>query len=208
MRTPFCRSLTLSCLDVSTDDFSEDESDEEDIPLITAENGKGGSEASAKHSTANAIAAKPESSAKPKVRIVEPMKVDGEDSDEDDDEDEEDEDDEEGSDDSEAESDEEDSDEEETPKKAEQGKKRPAESAPKTPVSDKKAKVVASQKTDGKKGGHTATPHPAKHAGKTPANAKQQTPKSDGKISCKSCNKSFNSENALQSHSKAKHGAK
>ncbi|XP_031402500.1 histone deacetylase HDT1-like [Punica granatum] len=201
----FCGYMTVV---QEGDDFSEDESDEEDIPLITAENGKGGSEASAKHSTANAIAAKPESSAKPKVRIVEPMKVDGEDSDEDDDEDEEDEDDEEGSDDSEAESDEEDSDEEETPKKAEQGKKRPAESAPKTPVSDKKAKVVASQKTDGKKGGHTATPHPAKHAGKTPANAKQQTPKSDGKISCKSCNKSFNSENALQSHSKAKHGAK
>lgn len=57
--------------------------------------GKGGSEASAKPSTANAIAAKPESSAKPKVTIVEPMKVDGEDSDEDEEEDEDDDDDDE-----------------------------------------------------------------------------------------------------------------
>lgn len=52
--------------------------------------GKGGSENSARPSTA---ASKPESSAKPKVTIVEPVKVDGKDSDEDDDEeDEEDED--------------------------------------------------------------------------------------------------------------------
>ncbi|XP_023748360.1 uncharacterized protein LOC111896615 [Lactuca sativa] len=39
--------------------------------------------------------------------------------------------------------------------------KRPAESAPKTPVSEKKAKSNTPQKTDGKKGGHTATPYPS-----------------------------------------------
>ncbi|KAA8544193.1 hypothetical protein F0562_022171 [Nyssa sinensis] len=108
--------------------------------------------------------------------------------------------------------DEEDSDDEETPKKADQGKKRPTESATKTPVPAKKAKLVTPQKTDGKKGGaHTATPHPSKQAGKTPANSgksKEQSPKSGGQVSCKSCSKTFNSENALQSHSKAKHGGK
>ncbi|KAK4763130.1 hypothetical protein SAY86_008898 [Trapa natans] len=196
----FCGYTTI--VQGEDDDLSEDDSDEEDLPL-NVENGKGASEAPAKASTANANAAKPGSSAKPKVTIVEPVKAEAEDSDEDD----EDDDDEEGSDDSDADSDEEDSEEEETPK-AEQGKKRPAESAPKTPIPDKKAKVTTPQKTDGKKVVHIATPHPSKHAGKTPANVKHQTPKSDAKVSCKSCNKFFNSENALQSHSKAKHGAK
>ncbi|KAK6140088.1 hypothetical protein DH2020_026086 [Rehmannia glutinosa] len=95
---------------------------------------------------------------------------------------------------------------EETPKKAEPSKKRPAESATKTPVQDKKAKVTP-QKTDGKKvSGHVATPHPAKQAGKTPATKpNQQTPKSGGSHSCKSCNRNFGSEQALESHSKAKH---
>ncbi|GMN56227.1 hypothetical protein TIFTF001_025344 [Ficus carica] len=104
-------------------------------------------------------------------------------------------------------------DDEETPKKAELGKKRTNESAVKTPVPAKKAKGAASPKSEGKKGGHTATPHPAKNAGKTPATGDkskgQQTPKSGGKsggISCKSCSKTFASDKALESHSKAKHG--
>ncbi|KAG6512966.1 hypothetical protein ZIOFF_031105 [Zingiber officinale] len=93
------------------------------------------------------------------------------------------------------------------------GNKRPANSSSKTPVPEKKAKLVSSggnQKSgaDGKKGGHIATPYPAKQ-GKTPANSvdklKQQAPKPAGSVSCKSCSKTFNSENALQSHTKAKH---
>ncbi|CAI9289940.1 unnamed protein product [Lactuca saligna] len=46
-------------------------------------------------------------------------------------------------------------------KKPVQAGKRAAESAPKTPVSEKKRKSNAPQKTDGKKGGHTATPYPS-----------------------------------------------
>ncbi|GMI79958.1 HISTONE DEACETYLASE 3, histone deacetylase 2C [Hibiscus trionum] len=114
-------------------------------------------------------------------------------------------------------SDEDDSEEEssdedqETPEKAGPSKKRSVESARKTPAPEKKAKLVTPQKTDGKKvGGHTATPHPAKQAKKASAAAAQakQTPKSGGSsFPCKSCGRSFGSENALQSHSKAKHGA-
>ncbi|KAJ0976310.1 hypothetical protein J5N97_018275 [Dioscorea zingiberensis] len=119
--------------------------------------------------------------------------------------------------DSDDEDDEDNSDEEdeETPNKVESGKKRLPESASKTPAPAKKAKLVSpagGQKTggDGKKGGHTATPHPAKQVGKTPASgdkSKQQTPKSAGSVACKSCSKTFNSENALQAHTKAKHAA-
>lgn len=106
-----------------------------------------------------------------------------------------------------------------TPEKAGPSKKRPAESSKKTPAPEKKAKLVTPQKTvhsgaDSKKaGGHTATPHPSKKAGKTSAAAAaaaaaqvKQTPKSGGSFPCKSCGRSFGSENALQSHSKAKHG--
>ncbi|AQK95837.1 histone deacetylase102 [Zea mays] len=120
----------------------------------------------------------------------------------------------EGDDDSSDEDDTSDDDEEETPtpKKPEAGKKRGAENALKTPLSDKKAKVATppAQKTGGKKGAtHVATPHPAK--GKTPANndkSTEKSPKSGGSVPCKSCSKTFNSEMALQAHSKAKHGAK
>ncbi|KAK1276980.1 Histone deacetylase HDT2 [Acorus gramineus] len=118
-------------------------------------------------------------------------------------------DDEEGSDDEDA------SDADEvTPMKVESSKKRVAESATKTPVPEKKAKLVTPSKgektgADGKKSGHTATPHPSKQAAKTPATDKQkQTPKSAGSVACKSCSKTFNSDNALQAHSKAKHAAK
>ncbi|XP_017630740.1 histone deacetylase HDT1-like isoform X3 [Gossypium arboreum] len=115
-------------------------------------------------------------------------------------------------------SDEDDSEEEssdedpETPEmeKAGPSKKRSAESATKTPAPEKKAKLVTPQKTDGKKvGGHTATPHPSKQARKALITTGQvnQSPKPGGSsFLCKSCGRSFGSENALQSHSKAKHG--
>ncbi|XP_039159811.1 histone deacetylase HDT1 [Eucalyptus grandis] len=196
------------------DEFSDLESDseEEDLPMIGVENGKVAAQASAKTATASANASKVESSGKQKASIPQPMKVDEDDSDEDDDEDDDDEDESDEGVDGEADSDEEEdeSDEEETPKKAEIGKKRAADSATKTPVPAKKSKLPTPQKTDGKKGGHTATPHPAKQAGKNPANSanKSQSPKSAGQVSCKSCSKTFNSDGALQSHSKAKHGGK
>ncbi|XP_006654887.1 histone deacetylase HDT2-like isoform X2 [Oryza brachyantha] len=125
----------------------------------------------------------------------------------------EDDDDDDSSDDDSSEDDEDESDEEETPKKPETGKKRAAEIVLKTPASDKKAKIAtpSGQKTGDKKGVHVATPHPAKQASKTPVNdkAKEKSPKSGGgSVSCKSCNKTFNSDMALQSHSKAKHPTK
>ncbi|XP_039066136.1 histone deacetylase HDT1-like isoform X2 [Hibiscus syriacus] len=105
----------------------------------------------------------------------------------------------------------------ETPElfKAGPSKKRSAELARKTPAPEKKVKLEPPQKTvlgaDGKKvGGHTATPHPSKQAKKASAATSQakQTPKSGGgSFPCKSCGRTFGSENALQSHSKAKHGA-
>ncbi|KAL6342011.1 hypothetical protein AAG906_038257 [Vitis piasezkii] len=198
------------------EEFSEfDDSDsEEDLPVNAIENGKPEpkvEQAKAVPTNANA--------GKAKVKVEEPPKdaKDEEDDDDDSDEDMVDEDSDEDSDedimsDAEDGSDEgSESEDEETPKKkVEPGKKRPTESATKTPVPAKKAKLVSPQKTDGKKGGaHTATPHPNKKAGKTPATGdkgKGQSPKSGGQVSCKSCSKTFNSENALQSHSKAKHG--
>lgn len=198
------------------EEFSEfDDSDsEEDLPVNAIENGKPEpkvEQAKAVPTNANA--------GKAKVKVEETPKdaKDEEDDDDDSDEDMVDEDSDEDSDedimsDAEDGSDEgSESEDEETPKKkVEPGKKRPTESATKTPVPAKKAKLVSPQKTDGKKGGaHTATPHPNKKAGKTPASGdkgKGQSPKSGGQVSCKSCSKTFNSENALQSHSKAKHG--
>ncbi|XP_038693009.1 histone deacetylase HDT1-like [Tripterygium wilfordii] len=194
------------------DDYPGSEfSDEEEIPLTKTENVKAvpkGDNAAAKSQ-----AAKPESSTK-QVKVIEPSKPeegdsaeDSEDDSDEDSEDDSDEDDESESDLMMSEGNDDDSDEEETPKKAEV-KKRPNDSALKTPVS-KKAKSAIPQKTDGKKGAHSATPHPSKQAGKTPANganSKAQTPKSGGEFSCGSCGKSFNKEVGLQSHKKAKHG--
>ncbi|KAF0935588.1 hypothetical protein E2562_034978 [Oryza meyeriana var. granulata] len=111
--------------------------------------------------------------------------------------------------DSSSEDDEDDRLEEETPKNT--SKRRAAEISLKTLASDKKTKVATPsiQKTGDKKGIHVATPHPAKQAGKTPVNSDNEKEKSLGSggwsIACKSCNKTFNSELALQSHSKAKH---
>uniref|UniRef100_A0A7N2M7G5 C2H2-type domain-containing protein n=1 Tax=Quercus lobata TaxID=97700 RepID=A0A7N2M7G5_QUELO len=186
---------------------------QEDFPVVTHDSGK--YEPQAKP------AAKPDVTAAKRVKIVEPNK--DEDMDEDDvdkdassNDDSSDEDNvneakakvnakEEFSEDDDS-SDDEDSSEdedEETPMKAKASKKRPLESAQKTPVPEKKAKLVTPENTDGKKGGgHVATPHPSKKAA-----TKQQTPKS-GAFPCNSCNRSFNSEIGLQSHTKAKHSEK
>ncbi|PSR95234.1 Histone deacetylase [Actinidia chinensis var. chinensis] len=200
------------------DDFGSEDSDaDEDNVFGITENGKIESKVEPKPVANKGKPAKPESSSKPKVTVVEPKK-DESDDDESEDEDESDEAMMAASDDSDSES-EDDSDEddsesedEETPKKAaEPSKKRPTESATKTPVPAKKAKLETPQKTDGKKGGgHTATPYPSKQAAKNPATSnksKDQTPKSEGKVSCNSCNRTFISDKALESHSKAKHGA-
>ncbi|KAJ6828910.1 histone deacetylase HDT2-like [Iris pallida] len=87
------------------------------------------------------------------------------------------------------------------------------ESASKTPATEKKDEKCFSCWTEGrqplKEMAHTATPHPAK-TGKTHVNndkPKQQTLKSSGSATCKSCNRSFNSDNALQAHTKAKHSS-
>ncbi|GMI92234.1 HISTONE DEACETYLASE 3, histone deacetylase 2C [Hibiscus trionum] len=176
-------------LDISSD---EESSDEEELPLAAAENGKANTDAK----TAKANVVKPEA-VKQAVKVAEPSKkTKDEDNDDDDSEDEsgsEDEDDSEDEDESDEMSmdDSSDDEDEETPKKVESSKKRPAETA--TPASSKKAKsAVTPQKTDGKKGGHTATPHPAKQAGKNSAKSP----------------KSFGSEGGLDSHKKAKHGGK
>ncbi|KAJ8451205.1 hypothetical protein Cgig2_013977 [Carnegiea gigantea] len=117
-----------------------------------------------------------------------------------------------GSDDDDDDSDEDEESDEETPKKPEPSKKRPGESTSKTPIPDKKAKLATpQQKAEGKKvSGHVATPHPAKQVAKTPANtgkSSKQTPKSGGSFACSSCSRTFGSEQAVQSHSKAKHGS-
>ncbi|CAA0830398.1 Histone deacetylase HDT3 [Striga hermonthica] len=192
--------------------YEFDSEEEEEEPLPVANNGKPESKPkegkAVEAAKANADKGKESDGGRQKVKIVEPKKdvdaseEDDESADEDAMSEDDDEDDSEDGDDSDesAESD------EETPKKAEPSKKRPSESATKTPVQSKKAKATP-QKTDGKKaGGHVATPHPAKQAGKTPANKpNQQTPKSGGSHSCKSCSRTFTSEQGLDSHTKAKH---
>ncbi|RID79607.1 hypothetical protein BRARA_A02332 [Brassica rapa] len=109
--------------------------------------------------------------------------------------------------------DEDDSEKEDETPKAETKRKRAHEAAPapKTPVSAKKAKAAEATpkktalQTEKKKGGPT-TLHPAKKGGNTPATA-TQSPKSASQVSCGSCKKTFNSSNALESHTKAKHSA-
>ncbi|KAE9590873.1 putative histone deacetylase transcription factor C2H2 family [Lupinus albus] len=132
---------------------------------------------------------------------------------EDEDDSNEEEDNEDESDDEDKSDDEDESDEEETPKKAEPSNKRALDSSKKTPVPEKKAKFITPQKTGGKNGsGHVATPHPSKQAGKAAVSnnqpPKQHTPKSGGEYSCKPCNRSFKTEDALGSHNKAKHSVK
>ncbi|KAL7001679.1 hypothetical protein U1Q18_002827 [Sarracenia purpurea var. burkii] len=120
----------------------------EDTPQAITDNGKIESkDGDAKPSANKGKAGKPESSAKPKVTVVEPKKDDKSDEDDESDEDESDDKDmmeaSDDTDDSEDEDDSDDSDDsededEETPKKADPGQKRPAESATKTPVPAKK----------------------------------------------------------------------
>ncbi|RYQ97892.1 hypothetical protein Ahy_B08g093969 isoform A [Arachis hypogaea] len=182
------------------------DSSDEDHPLPVAQNGKTEVKveevkvSQSKKSDAQAGASK-------QVKVVEPKKTEDSDdeSDEDDEMDSSDEEMEDGESDEEGESDDDDDEEDTPPKKVDQGKKRPNESATKTPISNKKAKNATPEKTDAKKGGHTATPHPAKKGGKTPNSDGKDTPKSGGQFLCKSCNKNFNSETGLQQHSKAKH---
>lgn len=218
--------------DVDSDDFESlpsDSDSEEELPLAIAENGKPKSKLVEETKPANAT-----KSQKPKVKVVEPSKDKkpvedvSEDADSDDElddsgsEDDESDDEEmndvgtdsdsdsDDEDDDDEDDDDDDEDEEETPKKPESsGKKRPNDSATKTPVPAKKAKAVTPQKTDGKKGGHTATPHPSKQVAKTSGKSekKPQTPKSGGEVVCNSCSKTFKSDGALQAHSKAKHSA-
>jgi len=200
----------------------EDVGEEQNIPLIK-ENGKAQGKEEQKSKAGPAA-----SNSSAAVKDVDKKIKADDDSDEDETDDDSDDDDlspdEEGDDDdssdegdsSEEDEDSEDDEEEETPtpKKPEVGKKRAAENALKTPVSDKKAKVAtpSGQKTGGNKGtAHVPTPHPAKKVSKTPANndkSKEKSPKSGGSVVCKSCSKTFNSDMALQAHSKAKHGAK
>ncbi|KAG7010689.1 Histone deacetylase HDT1 [Cucurbita argyrosperma subsp. argyrosperma] len=193
--------------------YSDSGSEDEELALPPAQNGKPSQKEKSISDKSNG--AKAASLKKPNVRPLEPSKDEDDESDDDDesdeDEDSDDESDEEmlnaDSGDSDDEDDDSDSDEE-TPKKIEPTKKRPNESATKTtPLPAKKAKLASPGKTDPKKGGHTATPHPAKKTGKTPA-AKLESPKSGGQFSCKSCDRAFGSDGALQSHSKAKHGGK
>ncbi|KAK9036965.1 hypothetical protein V6N11_021888 [Hibiscus sabdariffa] len=207
-------SIHITGYHVDTSQGGADVESEEELPQPTINLTK-------PHATASDPAASQH------VKIVEPIKDEGSSDDEDEDDTSEDED---SSEDQEpampingekeskndTDSDEDDSEEEssdedqETPEKAGPSKKRSAESARKTPAPEKKAKLVTPQRTDSKKvGGHTATPHPSKQAKKASAAAKaKQTPKSGGSsFPCKSCGRSFGSENALQSHSKAKHGA-
>ncbi|KAG9156161.1 hypothetical protein Leryth_015562 [Lithospermum erythrorhizon] len=197
-------------------EFDTDESEDDDIPL-DLNNGKPEIKAKAGKPVIaeKAKDTKDSAAGKQKVQILEPTKDEKpeEDDDSSDDDGSSDEDgasDEDMMDADDSDSEDEESDEDDdTPKKAAPSKKRGAESAIKTPVSEKKAKLVTPQKTDGKKSVHVATPHPSKQAGKTPATnkASQQTPKSAGSHSCGPCKKTFASENALQSHTKAKHSA-
>ncbi|XP_038900554.1 histone deacetylase HDT1-like [Benincasa hispida] len=208
----YCLGYRASIEDQEQEDYSDSEfgSEDEELALPPAENGKPSQKE--KSVAGNVLSVKPESSKKADDKSVEPSKGDEDESedddDSDDDEDSDDESDEEMLGDDSGSDDEDDSSEsdEETPKKVnESAKKRSIESASKTPVS-KKAKLASAEKTDSKKGGHTATPHPAKKPVKTPGKA--ESPKSVGQFSCKSCDRSFGSDGALQSHSKAKHGGK
>lgn len=193
-------------MDFDSEGSEESEEDEEEAVIpVTKENGK--AEGKQKQVKIDAGSSK----AKPVLKAV-GNKKGGDESSDDDESDESDDDiadlsdDDSGSEDGTSEESDEEEEEEETPKKS-TGKKRAAETVLKTPASDKKAKAAtpSGQKTGDKKGAvHVATPHPAKKASKTPATS-DKSPKSGGSVACKSCSKTFNSETALQSHSKAKH---
>nr|XP_019578713.1 PREDICTED: histone deacetylase HDT1-like [Rhinolophus sinicus] len=165
--------------DEGGEEFSDSE-EEEEVPATVTAN-ENAAKAVAKPKAASAQVKK---NVEPEAEISEGMDVDEDDSD-----------------------DEDDSEEDLTPK-AETRKKRAHEPAPKAPVSAKKAKAEATpKKTEEKKKGGPATPHPAKKGGKTPTTATQSPKSAASQVSCGSCKKTFNSSNALESHTKAKHSA-
>ncbi|CAM0884258.1 unnamed protein product [Alopecurus aequalis] len=86
-----------------------------------------------------------------------------------------------------------------TPKKPEDGRKRVAETALKTPASEKKAKIATSS------GQTTGDKKASKVPGNSDSKPKAKSPKSGGTHACKSCTRTFGSDAALQSHEKAKH---
>ncbi|CAM8898069.1 unnamed protein product [Rhodiola kirilowii] len=190
----------------SGDDFDSDSEDEElTLPI---ENGK---------TEPAKAAAKPVPAAKPAVKAEELAKADSDEDSSDDDDFSDSESDDELSDDGDDKMDADDSDEEDgsseedekTPTPKKENKKRPTESESKAQIPSKKAKLATPQKTDGKvTTAHIATPHPSKPASKTPKTENTKTPASAGKVTCNSCSKTFNSDKALESHSKAKHAAK
>ncbi|KAL2989873.1 hypothetical protein AAZX31_11G163800 [Glycine max] len=195
----FCgyRVLTGTSGGNNASDFSDSEEDEE-LALEGQDNDEG------------AKVTKP-SKPVPKIgapaKTADPKKDEGDDSDDESDDDLAGEDEFGSSDEMDDDSDSDEESDEETPaKKVDQGKKRPNESAAKTPVSAKKAKTATPEKTNGKKNVHVATPHPSKKGGKTPNSTKGQSPSSAGQLSCASCKKSFTNEVGLQQHKKAKHG--
>ncbi|XP_033512682.1 histone deacetylase HDT1-like isoform X2 [Nicotiana tomentosiformis] len=210
---PVCLSVNVDGKKLALGTLNLDKLPQQQFDLVfdrdfeLSHNWKNGSVYFFGYKAANPYEQEEDEDGKQKVKIAEPSK-DAKADDEDDSSDEDDT--SEDEEDSEMGEDEDDSDEdqsdEETPKKAEPSKKRPSDSAIKTPAPDKKAKFATPQKTDGKKGAvHVATPHPSKQAGKTSGNKSNQTPKSGGSLACKTCSRTFGSETALESHSKAKH---
>ncbi|KAI9080150.1 hypothetical protein K1719_037828 [Acacia pycnantha] len=191
------------------DEDISDSEDEEAIPLTIKDNAKPDIKLEVGKTSASKSKDDKPSDSKKQVKVVDPMEEEEDDSSDDEEDDESDDEDDSpdevmlgGVGDSSDESSED--DEETPPKKVDHAKKRPNESALKTPVPAKKVKSATPQKTDGKKGVHVATPYPHKKDGKVPKG--DQTPKSGGQFTCKSCSKTFNSEGGLQQHSKAKHG--
>ncbi|EPS72565.1 histone deacetylase 2a-like protein, partial [Genlisea aurea] len=193
--------------------FRHESEPEEEIPANTVSNEKPAVNAAAASKAKDSDDAK-----KQKVKIQEPKEI--VDSMKEDDSSDDDDDDVLMSDDDEADEDDDSSEsDEETPAKAPpvQNKKRAAEPSSKTPSQTKKPKSTPSSKTDGKKAAvHIATPYPSKQAGKKtpgekPNNNSNNPPaqKSGGAHHCNSCNRTFATDKALESHNSAKHaGAK
>lgn len=181
------------------EDFS-DEDEEEENQVDELQNGKLEPKVGLKPATNKALSAKPKPLEKSILKKVELKKGESE-SNEDDDDSDASEDDDEGEEISEmeddssdalADTDSEDSDDENqdiASQKTKSGKKRLPETATEMLVpAAKKTKSAAPQKSGGK--------------------SPSANEKSGGQASCKSCSKTFNSENARQSHAKAKHGGK
>jgi nucleophosmin 1 len=204
--------------DDSEMESEEDSEEEEEAIRLPVPNGKQEAKKEVKETKKEEKSVASNKKDAKQVTIVEPGKDSSDDSDSDDSDDSDSRSTDSGSDeegsgkDSSDNSDDSSDEEEETPKKPESGKKRQNESAIKTPTTDKKAKMTTPQKTDGKKAAvHVATPHPSKKPdAKTGNKSNQKSPASaaDGAHSCKSCNRNFKTDGALQSHNQAKHTSK